>query len=119
MCMWFRIKNACNAGAACRYSHDKSISLSGEEKKVCVEEMVIRYEWNNGKQPPPRSRTPGGTGGKGGGKPAKIYAADGPPVPKPVRQTLEPLALGEWRSRWTCRCVSSFSQLTLIKLIIK
>ena len=32
------------------------IPLSEEEKKICAQEMAIRYAYNNGKQPTPEQR---------------------------------------------------------------
>ena len=58
--MWYRAKGSCANGDDCPFSHDDSIKLSGNEKKLCSDEMDIRYEYNNGKQPPLRK--------KGGGR---------------------------------------------------
>ena len=75
MCMWHRIKGTCINGDDCRYSHDPSITLTPEERKLCEEEMSHRYAWNDMKQPTPKGGTPRGT--KGGGKPVVVLASDG------------------------------------------
>ena len=56
MCMWYRVKNACSNPPPCPFSHDKKIKLEEWERKICEQEMAIRYAYNNGKQPTAEQR---------------------------------------------------------------
>ena len=67
LCMWYIIKNNCINGNDCRFSHDKSVQVSAEEKRLCAEHMNHKYSYNDGKQPQ-RGTSKGPSKGKGGAK---------------------------------------------------
>ena len=68
--MWFRVKNKCTNPPPCPFSHDDKIKLTDAEKKLCAQEMAIRYAYTGGVQPTPQQRASSkGAGSRSGSVP--------------------------------------------------